>query len=98
MLLNGSVFSYNEVHECLKQFKQYLASKSNFELYFAKVDVKCCFESIDHDKLMEIIRANVLTKVYIYNKQLLGLMIFVIFLLFKIFYWFFLDTICSKSI
>lgn len=67
MLLNGSIFSYNEVHERLKKFKQCLADKEDFELYFAKVDVKCCFDSIDHDKLMEIIRANVLTKVY-YNK------------------------------
>jgi len=43
-----------------------LADKEDFNLYFAKVDVKCCFDSIDQNKLMEIIRANVLTKVCIY--------------------------------
>ncbi|CAB4384162.1 unnamed protein product [Rhizophagus irregularis] len=69
LLLNGSIFSYNEVHERLKKFKQCLADKEDFELYFAKVDVKCCFDSIDHDKLMEIIRANVLTKTqYVVNR------------------------------
>ncbi|GES81439.1 telomerase reverse transcriptase-like [Rhizophagus clarus] len=68
-LLNGSVFSYNEVHERLKQFKQFLADKKDFNLYFAKVDVKCCFDSIDQDKLMEIIRANVLAKTqYVVNR------------------------------
>jgi telomerase reverse transcriptase len=63
LLLNGSIFSYNEVHKHLKQFKEYLADKENPEIYFAKVDVKCCFDSIDQDKLMEIICANVLTEV-----------------------------------
>ncbi|GET04966.1 telomerase reverse transcriptase [Rhizophagus clarus] len=70
-LLNGSVFSYNEVHKRLKQFKQYLTHKRNSKLYFVKVDVKCCFDTIDQHKLMEIIRANVLTKTqYVYADEL----------------------------
>ncbi|GES82426.1 telomerase reverse transcriptase [Rhizophagus clarus] len=70
-LLNGSVFSYNEVHKHLKQFKQYLTHKRNPKLYFIKVDVKCCFDTIDQHKLMEIIRANVLTKTqYVYADEL----------------------------
>lgn len=68
-LLNRSVFNYNEIHKRLKQFKQYLADKGNPEIYFAKVNVKCCFDSIDQAKLMEIICANVLTKV---NKYLVS--------------------------
>jgi telomerase reverse transcriptase len=68
--LNGSIFSYNEIHKGLKEYKQNLANKSNCEFYFAKVDVKCCFESIDQNKLMEIIESEVLTEVcnFIYNK------------------------------
>ncbi|CAG8739674.1 15223_t:CDS:2, partial [Rhizophagus irregularis] len=61
-LLTGSVFSYNEVHACLKEYKQHLANENNPQLYFAKVDIKCCFETIDQNILIEIIRKEVLTE------------------------------------
>ncbi|CAI2170991.1 20378_t:CDS:10 [Funneliformis geosporum] len=72
LLMSGSVFSYNEVQDRLIRYKKDLANKANkgnFELYFAKVDVKCCFESIDQSKLMEIIHANVFTESqYVVNR------------------------------
>ncbi|CAG8439136.1 12769_t:CDS:10 [Funneliformis mosseae] len=64
----------NTTFQILKHEKQNLVNKvnnDNFELYFAKVDVKCCFESIDHNKLMEIIHANVFTEIqsqYVVNR------------------------------
>lgn len=65
MLLNGSVFNYNEIYESLKLYKQNLGNKNNYELYFAKVDIKCCFESINQNTLMEIIYKNIFTEVCI---------------------------------
>ncbi|GBC24454.2 telomerase reverse transcriptase [Rhizophagus irregularis DAOM 181602=DAOM 197198] len=62
-LLTGSIFNYNEVHACLKEYKKHLSNDDNPRLYFAKVDIKCCFETIDQNILMEIIEKEVLTEV-----------------------------------
>ncbi|CAB5190021.1 unnamed protein product [Rhizophagus irregularis] len=61
-LLTGSIFNYNEVHACLKEYKKHLSNDDNPRLYFAKVDIKCCFETIDQNILMEIIKKEVLTE------------------------------------
>ncbi|CAG8728559.1 8921_t:CDS:10, partial [Rhizophagus irregularis] len=61
-LLTGSIFNYNEVHACLKEYKKHLSNDDNPRLYFAKVDIKCCFETIDQNILMEIIEKEVLTE------------------------------------
>ncbi|CAG8667811.1 2360_t:CDS:10, partial [Racocetra persica] len=53
--LGGSVFNFNEIYERLKSFKQKLGENKS-KLYFAKVDVKCCFESINQDQVLEIVK------------------------------------------
>ncbi|CAG8798653.1 15348_t:CDS:2, partial [Racocetra fulgida] len=52
-MLGGSVFHLNDIYERLKDFKQKLDGN---ELYFAKVDVQCCFESMDQEKVLEIVK------------------------------------------
>ncbi|CAG8829098.1 14451_t:CDS:10, partial [Gigaspora margarita] len=54
----GSLFSFNEIYERLKNFKQNLANNgyTQSKLYFAKVDIQCCFESIDQEQVLEIVK------------------------------------------
>ncbi|CAG8793301.1 10125_t:CDS:2, partial [Cetraspora pellucida] len=56
--LGGSVFSFDEIYERLKEFKQNLTKNKHARsrLYFAKVDVQSCFESIDQERVLEIVR------------------------------------------
>ncbi|CAG8605819.1 1264_t:CDS:10, partial [Dentiscutata erythropus] len=56
--LDGSVFNLNEIYERLKEFKQNLTKNRQMQstLYFAKVDVQCCFESIDQEQVLDIVK------------------------------------------
>ncbi|KAI9890005.1 MAG: hypothetical protein M1814_004521 [Vezdaea aestivalis] len=58
-LLGASLFSVDGVYSRLKLFKQHLEAtypQSNHTLYFAKVDVKACFDSIPQDKIVSLAR------------------------------------------
>ncbi|KAG9304023.1 hypothetical protein G9A89_005933 [Geosiphon pyriformis] len=50
---NGTVMSTKDVYKRLVDFKKKLPEKR--KLYFAKVDVRCCFDSIDQNLLLQII-------------------------------------------
>lgn len=57
-LLGASVLGPSEVYERLKVFKNKLLlgpGKTLPKLYFVKVDVKACFDTIKQDKLLEIV-------------------------------------------
>ncbi|SPO40058.1 uncharacterized protein PSFLO_05540 [Pseudozyma flocculosa] len=62
--LGASVFGPNEIYVQLKRFRQELektpgqrlAKGAKRRLYFVKCDVKCAFDSIDQDRLVEIIQ------------------------------------------
>jgi len=56
-LLGSSMFSQGEMYPRLKAYKYQLMSNNNHErpLYFVKVDVKACFDSIPQDKIMRYI-------------------------------------------
>lgn len=58
-LLGSSVLGPNEVYQKLKNFKQELSNErfKGKKLYFVKVDVRCAFDTIDQEKLFEIIKA-----------------------------------------
>ncbi|RHZ61724.1 hypothetical protein Glove_346g37 [Diversispora epigaea] len=58
-LLGGSMFSLNEIYKSLKEYQQIL--RHHMKLYFAKVDVRCCFESIDQNRMLDIVN-DVLTE------------------------------------
>ncbi|KAN0060374.1 hypothetical protein ACQY0O_007703 [Thecaphora frezii] len=63
-MLGASVFGPNEIYSQLKQFRQELdrmpgqrlGKGAKRRLYFVKVDVQCAFDSIDQDRLVEIIQ------------------------------------------
>jgi telomerase reverse transcriptase len=52
--LGSSIFSSNEVHRRLKEFKSRLGGQ---RLYFVKLDIKSCFDSIPQDGLVELAEA-----------------------------------------
>ena len=60
------MFSYSEINQRLREYKQSLHNEENCKLYFSKVDIKSCFETINHDKLIEMIKTEILTEVCIY--------------------------------
>ncbi|OBZ72156.1 Telomerase reverse transcriptase [Grifola frondosa] len=59
-LLGASAFGPNEVYTKLKAFKSRLAASDPSgklpKLYFVKVDVQACFDTIEQTKLLEILR------------------------------------------
>ena len=65
--LASSLFSVNGVHRNLVALRQQLqaAKLENADLYFAKVDVKACFDTLPQDRLLEI--ASALCKSSEYN-------------------------------
>ncbi|KAF7292779.1 Telomerase reverse transcriptase [Mycena indigotica] len=55
-LVGASIFNINEVYSKLKEFKKRLPKRLP-KLYFVKVDVQACFDTIPQTKLIEILRA-----------------------------------------
>ena len=55
--LGASMFSVGEIHPKLRAFRYVLREKgtSNMPLYFAKVDVKSCFDTIPQDEMIRVI-------------------------------------------
>ncbi|TCD64911.1 hypothetical protein EIP91_003447 [Steccherinum ochraceum] len=68
-LLGASVFGHNEVYTKLKTYKVRLESLSPDgslpKLYFVKVDVQACFDTITQDKLLSILRKLISEDVYV---------------------------------
>jgi telomerase reverse transcriptase len=57
--LGSSVFGAQEIYEKLKAYKSSLLKQNGRilpRLYFVKVDVACAFDSIDQEKLLEIVK------------------------------------------
>ncbi|KAL1918651.1 uncharacterized protein VTP21DRAFT_2673 [Calcarisporiella thermophila] len=57
-ILGSSVLGVNDIYRKLKCFKKHFlkARKEREQIYFAKVDIRCCFDSIDQHKVLDIIR------------------------------------------
>ena len=55
-LLGSSMFSMDEIYPRLKTFSKHLkeSRQDNLPLYFAKVDVANCFDTIPQDKILEL--------------------------------------------
>ena len=55
--LGASMFSVGEIHPRLRTFRSVLRAKgsSTLPLYFAKVDVKSCFDTIPQDEIIRVI-------------------------------------------
>ncbi|CAG8851548.1 19333_t:CDS:2, partial [Racocetra persica] len=68
--LSSSVFNFNEVYERLKEFKQNFTKNRHTQstLYFAKVDVQCCFESIDQEQVLEVVNDVLKESEYVIHK------------------------------
>ncbi|KAJ1301223.1 hypothetical protein OPQ81_003632 [Rhizoctonia solani] len=62
-LLGASVFGENDIYRKLANFKSSLRSPDGTipKLYFVKLDVRACFDTIEQGKLLEILR-NTLTQ------------------------------------
>ncbi|KAI9884054.1 MAG: hypothetical protein M1823_004168 [Watsoniomyces obsoletus] len=54
--LGGALFSVSDIYPRLKEFKQKLAqeNKSSARLYFAKVDVQSCFDTIPQRRVVQL--------------------------------------------
>lgn len=54
--LGASMFSVNDMHSRLKSFRSVLqrTSGSDWRLYFAKVDVKSCFDNIPQEEMVDV--------------------------------------------
>ncbi|KTW30640.1 hypothetical protein T552_00356 [Pneumocystis carinii B80] len=54
--LGSSLFSINDIYKNIKMFKKYINNNclQKKKLYFVKVDVKNCFDTIDQDKVLEL--------------------------------------------
>ncbi|RUP46721.1 hypothetical protein BC936DRAFT_146596 [Jimgerdemannia flammicorona] len=68
--LGGSVLGMNEIYQRFKTFKQHIynTSKANEPLYFAKVDITHCFDSIDQAKLLDILQSVVENDEYLLQR------------------------------
>ena len=55
-VLGSAMFSVHGIHEKLKQFRAELraAKQEDAKLYFAKVDVRACFDTLPQDRLVGI--------------------------------------------
>ncbi|KAK7690659.1 hypothetical protein QCA50_005758 [Cerrena zonata] len=71
--LGASVFGPNEVYTKLKTFKQHLLSRTTSgilpRLYFVKVDVQACFDTIEQTKLLGILRDLISEDSYIVQRR-----------------------------
>ncbi|CAA7267063.1 unnamed protein product [Cyclocybe aegerita] len=69
--LGVSIFSPDDIYLKLKKFKASLPRDTNgalLKLYFVKVDVQTCFDTIDQGKLLSILREIVSEDVYMTQK------------------------------
>lgn len=68
-ILGFSINSVNDLHHKLKQYKSSLVQLGyTGKLYFAKVDVKSCFDTIDQDKVIEIVTRILLEDEYMLQR------------------------------
>ncbi|KDN44279.1 hypothetical protein RSAG8_05543, partial [Rhizoctonia solani AG-8 WAC10335] len=69
-LLGASVFGENDIYRRLATFKAELRSPDGTtpKLYFVKLDVRACFDTIDQGKLLEILRETLTQKGYMVRK------------------------------
>ncbi|KAF8752305.1 Telomerase reverse transcriptase [Rhizoctonia solani] len=69
-LLGASVFGVNDIYRKLTTFKASLRRPNGKmpKLYFVKLDVRACFDSIDQGKLLEILRDTLTQKGYMVRK------------------------------
>ncbi|KAF8344290.1 uncharacterized protein EI90DRAFT_65667 [Cantharellus anzutake] len=69
-LTGAAVFGHSELYTKLKGFRAKLKQSyaSMPRLYFVKVDVQACFDSIDQDKLLSILDLILSNKLYRINK------------------------------
>ncbi|CAL1716650.1 unnamed protein product [Somion occarium] len=72
-LLGASVFGPNEVYTRLKAFKSHLLSQTTSgilpRLYFVKVDVQACFDTIEQTKLLSILRDLISEESYVLQRH-----------------------------
>ncbi|KAL5504247.1 EST2 [Sanghuangporus vaninii] len=68
--LGASVFGPNETYLRLKEFKAKIADESGKlpKLYFVKVDVQACFDTIEQSKLLGILKDLITEDVYMIQK------------------------------
>lgn len=70
-LRSGAVLGVDDIYKRLDAFKssmmpcgwQSLPQLSSVPFYFAKVDVKCCFDSIHQENLLKILEQDILNRV-----------------------------------
>ncbi|KAF4597579.1 hypothetical protein EYR40_008041 [Pleurotus pulmonarius] len=70
-LLGASVFSPDEIHRKLKNFKANLPKDARGKLpklYFVKLDVQACFDSITQAKLLDILRSLISEETYLLQR------------------------------
>ncbi|CAE6487369.1 unnamed protein product, partial [Rhizoctonia solani] len=69
-LLGASVFGENDIYRKLSTFKAGLRRPDGTmpKLYFVKLDVRACFDSIDQGRLLEILRDTLTQKGYMIRK------------------------------
>ncbi|CEL53334.1 Telomerase reverse transcriptase OS=Bos taurus GN=TERT PE=3 SV=2 [Rhizoctonia solani AG-1 IB] len=69
-LLGASVFGVNDIYRKLATFKAAarLPDGTMPKLYFVKLDVRACFDTIDQDKLLQILRHTLTQKAYMVRK------------------------------
>ncbi|KAG5520077.1 hypothetical protein PMAC_001153 [Pneumocystis sp. 'macacae'] len=71
--LGSSLFSINDIYRSIKMFKKYIINNhlQKKRLYFAKVDIKNCFDTIDQDKVLELVVKNLKEDEYILRRFVL---------------------------
>lgn len=69
--LGSSLLSVSAIHPALKSFKSLLVSKNlaGKQLYFAKIDVKSCFDSLPQSKVLELATQLLATTKYALTKH-----------------------------
>ncbi|CUA77091.1 telomerase reverse transcriptase [Rhizoctonia solani] len=69
-LLGASVFGVNDIYRKLATFKANVRGPDGTvpKLYFAKLDVRACFDSIDQGKLLDILKGTLTQKGYMVRK------------------------------
>ncbi|KAG2017771.1 hypothetical protein CC2G_007253 [Coprinopsis cinerea AmutBmut pab1-1] len=70
--LGASVFGSDEVYAKLSAFKKRVSKSENGslpKLYFVKVDVQACFDSIEQTKLLEILRELISKDTYVTQRH-----------------------------
>jgi len=66
-LMGSSVLGHGGVLGRLKSFKERNIVAENGQFYFVKFDVKSCFDSIPHEKMLQVLQ-KILVRVYFFLK------------------------------